>query len=681
MPDAATPEDLTDLPSLASACGLDEAEFRRRLDGLAASAVMVPEPGWCATLAAKPSKPLEQALAERLASQRRRLAADDGLSGPVDHAVRLATLRAELRRRDLAGFVVPRSDAHQGEYVARSDERLAWLTGFTGSAGATVVLEKTAAIFVDGRYTLQARGEVPPKLYAHCHIAEEPPSAWIADSLPAGARFGYDPWLHTPAQAQQLGDAVTRAGGTLVAVDGNPIDAVWHGRAPAPMGPVFPQLKRYAGEGAADKRRRVAGELAEGDAAAAVITLPDSLAWLLNVRGRDVPFSPLALGFAILHADASVELFMDTGKLPEQTRRHLGDEVRLKDIDGFGPALDALGAVGSRVRVARASVPHWVVRRLELAGATPVNGDDPCQLPKACKNDVELDGTRAAHRRDGAALARFLCWLDGHAGKGTVTELQAADILEDFRREGELFRGLSFPTISGSGPNGAIVHYRVTPESDRRLGKGDLYLVDSGAQYLDGTTDVTRTVAIGSPSAEMRRHYTLVLKGHVAVATARFPWGTNGQQLDTLARAPLWEAGLDYDHGTGHGVGSHLGVHEGPQRISKAAGGVALEPGMVVSNEPGYYKEGAYGIRIENLVAVREPASLPKGAERELLEFETLTLAPFDRRLIDRRLLDEAEVRWIDGYHKRVAKEIGPLVDPETRTWLKAATAPLGGRT
>ena len=589
---------------------------------------------------------------------------------------RLAALRAELARRGLDGFLVPRADEHQGEYVPARAERLAWLTGFTGSAGNAVVLRDRAAVFVDGRYTLQVAAQVDDTLFARIHSADQTASEWIEANLPAGARLGYDPWLHTPNEVEKLKAAAEKAKGHLVAVEGNPLDAVWADQPAPPATPALPHDIAHAGVASADKRRQIAAELARAGEDAAALTLPESIAWLLNIRGTDVPHTPLPLSFAIVNADASVSLFIDPAKLGDETRRHLGNEVSLSAPDSFLPALAALGQAGKIVRVDPASAPVAVLEQLQAAGAKVTRAADPCLLPKACKNPVELEGSREAHRRDGAAVTRFLAWLAREAPKGTIDELTASDRLEAFRAETGLLRDLSFDTISGSGPNGAIVHYRATEATNRVMQPGELYLVDSGAQYLDGTTDITRTIAIGQPSAEMRDRFTRVLKGHIAIATGRFPKGTTGSQLDALARLSLWQGGLDYDHGTGHGVGSYLSVHEGPQRISKAGNTIALQPGMIVSNEPGYYKTGAYGIRIENLVAVTDPADVP-GGERPMLGFETLTLAPIDRALIAPGLLTPEERGWMDGYHARVRETLAPLLDAETRTWLEEATRPL----
>jgi Xaa-Pro aminopeptidase len=590
-------------------------------------------------------------------------------------ATRLDRLRRELAARGLDGFIVPRADEHQGEYVPPRGQRLAWLTGFTGSAGLAIVLADRAALFVDGRYTLQAATQVDTQSFEIHHLIEEPPARWIGAVLDRGMVLGYDPWLHTPHEVERFRVAAEEAGASLRGVAENPLDRVWPGQPPAPIAPVVPHVERFAGESARSKRARLGRGLAAEGAAAVVLTMPESIAWLLNIRGGDVPHTPLALSFAILRQDGSVTLFIDRRKLAPGIERHLGNAVTVMSPEALGPALDALAAEGSRVQVDPATAACWIFNRLEAAGARLHRAADPCLLPKACKNEIELDGTRAAHRRDGAALTRFLAWLAHKAPTGGLTEIAASDRLEMIRRGGEHFRDLSFPTISGAGSNGAIVHYRATPETEKRLEPGTLYLLDSGAQYLDGTTDVTRTVAIGEPTQEMRDRFTRVLKGHIALALARFPKGTTGTQLDAFARRALWQKGLDYDHGTGHGVGSYLGVHEGPQRISKAPNSQALLPGMIVSNEPGYYKTGAYGIRIENLVVV-QPAE--GETEREILEFETLTLAPIDRNLIEPSLLDDEEIAWLDAYHARVRELLTPLVDPESAHWLAAATAPIG---
>ena len=629
------------------------------------------------TLVADPVTPALAGALEALGAAKARTY-HNGLSAQdferLPRATRLGRLREELAAQGLDGFIVPRADEHQGEYVPPRGQRLTWLTGFTGSAGVAIVLRNRAALFVDGRYTLQAAVQVDTQLFEIHHLIDEPPARWIETALAPGAVLGYDPWLHTPHDVERFRAAAEKVGASLRAASENPLDLAWSGRPAAPIAPVVPHPERFAGESAHSKRARIGRALAEEGAAAVVLTMPESIAWLLNIRGGDVTHTPLPLSFAILRQDGGVTLFIDRRKLVPGLERHLGNGVTVVPPEGLGPALDALAAEGGRVQVDLATAASWVFDRLEAAGAQLHRAADPCLLPKACKNPVEVDGTRAAHRRDGAALTRFLAWLAREAPKGGLSEIAASDRLEAFRREGEHFRDLSFSTISGAGSNGAIVHYRATPETEKRLEPGTLYLLDSGAQYLDGTTDVTRTVAIGKPTQETRDRFTRVLKGHIALALACFPKGTTGTQLDAFARRALWQKGLDYDHGTGHGVGSYLGVHEGPQRISKAPNSQALLPGMIVSNEPGYYKTGAYGIRIENLVLVQP---VEDAAEREMLGFETLTLAPIDRNLIETSLLDDEEIAWLDRYHAKVRETLTPLVDPETARWLLEATQPI----
>ena len=621
-----------------------------------------------------PDAAANAALAARLEALRRTHAeAPDGID-TLCTAERLAALRAELAERGLDGFVVPLSDEHQGEYIARRAQRLAWLTGFTGSAGMAIVLAERAALFVDGRYTLQAAAQVDGSLYEHRHVTDEPADAWLKQHLQADAALGYDPSLHGAHGRNRLAKPCQALGARLVPCEVNPIDALWTEQPPPPLGPIAPHPARFSGAGAGEKRQAIAASLAERGASAAVLSASDSIAWLLNVRGADVANSPLPHSFAIVHGEGGVDWFVDRRKLLPETPAHLGNAVRVRAPGAIADVLDGLAEAGKAVLIDEAATPIWMVDRLTESGAQVIRGTDPCALPKACKNEVELAGIRAAHRRDGAALTRFLAWL-ATAPPGSVTELDAVARLAAMRAGGEHFRGPSFDTISGAGSNGAIVHYRVTAETNRTLEPGTLYLVDSGGQYLDGTTDVTRTVAIGAPEPEHRDRFTRVLRGHIALATVRFPRGTTGAQLDTLARQFLWQAGLDYDHGTGHGVGHYLNVHEGPQRISRLGSGAALAPGMVVSNEPGYYKTGAYGIRIENLVAVTEAGEGDSG----FLGFETLTLAPIDRALIEPAMLTAAERTWLDAYHARVAETLAPLLadDAATLDWLKAATAPL----
>jgi Xaa-Pro aminopeptidase len=589
---------------------------------------------------------------------------------------KIARLRAELRAAGLAGFLVPRADEHQGEYVPPRARRLAWLTGFTGSAGLAIVLTDAAAIFVDGRYTLQVRDETPADLFEYRHVTDSPATEWLRARLRRGDRLGYDPWLHTIEGVERLQALCAKAGATLEAVPKNLVDQIWADQPPPPRGPIVPHDQKHAGRPSPDKRREIAESLAREGVDAAVLTLPESIAWLLNVRGSDVEHLPVPLVFAILHGDATVDLFADPARLAPGVAEHLAEGVRVSPPGALGDALDRLGAAHRTVQADPASAAAWIFQRLAAAGATVTRAPDPCLLPKACKNDVELAGARIAQEKDGVALCRFLAWLAREAPTGQLTEVSAANRLDTLRLEDPQCRDLSFPTISGAGPNGAIVHYRASARTDRRIEPPMLYLVDSGGQYLEGTTDVTRTIAVGLPSAEQRDRFTRVLRGHIALARARFPKGTTGSQLDVLARAPLWEAGLDYDHGTGHGVGSYLSVHEGPQRISKVGAPVALRPGMIVSNEPGYYKTGEYGIRIESLVAVIELPPVA-GAEAPLHGFETMTLAPIDRALVDPAGLSRGEIAWLDAYHARVRAALTPHLDPETATWLAAATRSL----
>ena len=644
------------------------AELEALMRGVAAAPEGLAGPEWIELIDPQPDADLKRALE----AWRAELAgADDGLEASPAPAGRLASLRDELKRRGLDGFVVPRADEHQGEYVPRHSQRLAWLTGFSGSAGVAIVLADRAAIFIDGRYTLAVQSQVDTRAFEPHQVPEETPEAWIAANLPKGARLGFDPWLQTVDGHERYARAAQRAGGSFVAVEQNPIDAVWRDRPAPPIAPVLPHPVEFSGESSEARRKRIAEIVAGKGADVALLTAPDSIAWLLNVRGGDVPRTPFALGFALLHSDGHVDLYMDRRKIPDRTLAWLGNAVTLAPPEELGAALDMLGQLNRRVLIETATAPHWAATRLQAARATLVRDADPVALPKACKNPVELEGVRVAHRRDGAAVSRFLAWLAREQGKG-LREIEVSDRLQALRAETGKLRDLSFDTISGAGPNGAVVHYRASPATERTLEPGSLYLVDSGGQYRDGTTDITRTVAIGTPSPEMRDRFTRVLKGHIALATARFPVGTTGSQLDTLARYALWQVGLDYDHGTGHGVGAYLSVHEGPQRISKVANGVALQPGMIVSDEPGYYKAGAYGIRIENLLAVKEAAIA--GADRRYLEFETLTLAPIDLNCIEPGLLTEAEKAWLNAYHARVREVVGPGVDDATRAWLAEAT-------
>ena len=595
----------------------------------------------------------------------------EDLSDAATVAPRLTALRAELARRRLDGFVVPHSDEYQSEYLPVCNERLAWLTSFTGSAGAAVVLKDKAAIFVDGRYTLQVRQQTDTTLFEPRDLTTEGPNTWLEENAPKSARIGYDPWVFSAASAEALRQSVEKAGAILVPTEGNPIDTVWLDRPAPPGDKAKAHPAEMAGESAESKRTRIAEELKKQGADAAVVSQTDSICWLLNVRGSDTPHTPFVLSYAILSGDGSVDWFVDARKASPDLSKHLGNAVRVRDPKEFSSALDELA--GKTV----IADPNWTAaaafERLEKAGAKIKRAADPCQLPKACKNEAEIEGARAAHIRDGAALTRFLAWMAREAPNGHLTEIEAAEALEGYRRQNGALTDLSFDSISGAAPHAALPHYRVTKSSNRKINRDEIYLIDSGGQYPDGTTDVTRTMIVGEPNAEMKDRFTRVLKGHIALATMRFPEGTTGAALDAFARKPLWDAGLDYDHGTGHGVGSYLSVHEGPQNISKKPVLQALRPGMICSNEPGYYKEGEYGIRIENLVVVTEPKPIPDG-DRPMMEFETITLAPIDLNLVEPSLLTDTERGWLNMYHARVRDTLLSQVDAETREWLTHAT-------
>ncbi len=584
----------------------------------------------------------------------------------------LPALRAELARLGLDGFIVPRADEHLGEYVPASAERLTFLTGFTGSAGLAAVLADKAAAFTDGRYVLQLAQQTDGALWERQHITEEPPPAWLKANAPAGARIGYDPLLISEEGLARYIDA----GLTMQPVTANPIDAVWTDQPAPPQAPARPHPLALAGRSADDKRQDIAKLLADAGQDAAVLTDPASICWLFNIRGGDVPFTPFALGFGLVHADGGAELFMDPAKIPEDTRAWLGNSVSVAGRDALEPALRRLS--GKKVRVDPAGSPVWFAQKLRDAGATVVAGPDPCLMPKAQKNAVEQAGSRDAHERDAVAMCRFLHWLSRNAPRGTETEMSAADRLLALRGEVRGFRGESFPAISGAGEHGAIIHYRVTEATNRVIKPNEVYLIDSGAQYEDGTTDITRTVwtGPGPAPAPVKARVTRVLKGHIAIATLVFPQGVGGAHIDSFARRALWAAGLDYDHGTGHGVGSFLSVHEGPVSISRLARPVPIAAGMILSNEPGYYLPDHYGIRLENLLLV-QPASLPD-ANRPFLRFETLTWAPFDRALIDPALLTTEELGWLNAYHAQVLAKIGPYLPAEERAWLEIACRRIG---
>jgi Xaa-Pro aminopeptidase len=597
----------------------------------------------------------------------------DEPTDPMTVGPRVAQLREELMRQSLQGFIVPRADQHQGEYVPDCDARLAFVTGFTGSAGAAVILLEKAALIVDGRYTIQSAAQTDVDVVTPVKMEETSLESWIAANLPAGSRLGFDPWLHTPGQVERLKAAATKAGGELAAVTQNPVDAIWQDRPPAPAAPLTVHPAHLAGEPAAGKIARIQMALAKAQMDALVVSDPHNLMWIFNLRGGDVGHTPIALGYGIIPVEGRPTLFFSAERFGPEVTEYLSALADLADPVSLAKALVALGSAKAKVRLDAATAASALAGLIEQAGGTSHVGSDPASLMKAQKNDAERQGARQAHLVDGAAMARFLAWLSVEAPKGHLTEISAAARLEDERIATGMLKEISFPSISAAGPNAALPHYRVSHASNRRLDQG-IYLIDSGGQYECGTTDITRTVVIGEPTGEMRDRYTRVLKGHIAISRLVFPKGVSGAQLDAFARLPLWQAGLDFDHGTGHGVGSYLSVHEGPQRLSKL-GTIPLEPGMILSNEPGYYKPGDYGIRIENLVIV-EAKEMP-GAEREMLGFETITFCPYDRALIDLSLLDAGETGWINAYHDQVLAKIGPLVSGEVLAWLKRACARL----
>ena len=596
------------------------------------------------------------------------------LSGPEHVAERVKALRALMAKAKLDAVLVPRADKHQGEYVPASAERLQWLTGFSGSAGIAVVAKKSAVLFTDGRYTVQAEAETDKSVF---EISLQPRlklAEWLSTALAKGQTVGFDPWLHTAGEIARLKALLALKGIKLKALAKNPIDTLWgKARPKPPSGPVTAQPLALAGKSASEKIAHVQALLKKNGQHAVILTLPDSICWLLNIRGSDVAHNPVVLAFAIVPATGKAELFVDPGRLDAETRAQLAPVAKLLRPGALADRLSALKKQGKRVQFDPDSAAYWFESKLGARAIT--RGQDPCILPKAIKTSAEIGGARAAHVRDGRAVVRFLAWLDDIASDGTLDEITAVRKLEEFRRDTNMLRDISFATISGSGPNGAIVHYRVTEATNRRMKPGELFLIDSGAQYQDGTTDITRTVAIGETTQDMKRHFTAVLKGHIAVATARFPKGTRGIDLDPFARRALWAIGADFDHGTGHGIGSYLSVHEGPQSISRA-GMVPLQPGMLISNEPGFYKVGAYGIRIENVVLVTEPEKI-SNSEREMMGFETLTLAPIDRRLIMAEMLSDEERAWINAYHARVFETLSPKLDQAARDWLQRATEPI----
>jgi Xaa-Pro aminopeptidase len=597
---------------------------------------------------------------------------------PSNGPARVEGLRARMLQEELQGYLVPHADEHQNEYLPERAERLAWLTGFTGSAGMAIVMEDAAHLFVDGRYTIQAAAQTDPEVITRHGLIETPPDQWLAENLKPGMKIGFDPWLHTVGGVKRYAEACRKAGAELVPVDRNLVDAIRNDLPNLPLEPVSIHPFEFAGETPHDKIGRIAEAVGEKDADLVVLTDPSSICWLFNIRGRDIAHTPLTLAFALLPAKGRPQLFIDKRKLPIKTEAYLNQLADLRPPSEFDDALRETGADGVKAMLDPAITAERIGQELKNAGATIVEASDPVALPRAQKNAAEQQGARDAQRRDGAAMAGFLAWVDAQE-PGAFTEIDAVKALENARREtgerlGFPLQEISFDTISGAGPNGAIVHYRVTEKTNRTAGGGELLLIDSGAQYLDGTTDITRVIPIGAPTQEHCRHFTLVLKGMIAISVARFPKGTRGVDIDVLARNALWQAGLDYAHGTGHGVGAYLSVHEGPQNIS-SRGMQKLLPGMILSNEPGYYKAGSHGIRIENLVLVR-PAETPDGGETAMHGFETLTLCPIDRRLVDPALMSGAELDWLNAYHARVRAEVGPLIeDASVKSWLEKMTA------
>ena len=590
----------------------------------------------------------------------------DGTQGKA----RLQALRKELTHQGLTGFIIPRTDEYQSEYVPACAERLAWLTGFSGSWGMAVVLQSDAAIFVDGRYTVQVREQVDGEAFTPQHLIEHPPELWLEERLRAGDRVGYDPDLHTLDGIARLRKAVTQADATLVAVTSNPVDAVWHEQPAAPLAQVVLHDQAHAGEGTAEKLKRITDKLAALKADALLVSDPHNLAWIFNIRGGDVSHTPLPLGRAVIPAEGRPILLLDGRKLSNSVADSLSQVADIANPDTLDTVLERMSAGGKTIRVDQSTAPVRLIDLIEKAGGTVSSGPDPVSLMKAAKNPTELAGTREAHLRDGVAMVRFLHWLDQHAPKGTETEISAAEALERFRLASGALVDVSFPSISAAGPNAALPHYRVSYQTNRPITEG-FYLIDSGGQYRDGTTDITRTIAIGTVSDEMADRYTRVLKGMIAIARSVFPKGTSGAQIDAFARQFLWQIGTDFDHGTGHGVGSYLSVHEGPQRIAKI-GTTPLEAGMILSDEPGYYRVGAFGIRIENLIVV-EPRTIA-GGERPMLGFETITFAPIDTRPINRELLGADDTRWLNAYHKQVWDKLSPRLDGDVKIWLQNAT-------
>lgn len=589
---------------------------------------------------------------------------------------KLTALREWMLKNGFFGFLVPTADEYQGEYVAPNAKRLEWLTGFSGSAGEAVVLLDRAFLFVDGRYTLQAQKETDPKLFTVVQTPDARAGDWLFAALPNGARIGYDSWLHTPNEVKKMAAACAKNGAKISPVPYNPVDALWTDKPKTAVERAVFLPENYTGQDSTSKIADITAAVGLEQDDALVLTSPESISWLLNVRGRDIPFIPVVQSFAVLYKNGTLDWFVDENKVTDLLRSKLSPLVEIRRPAVLPAVLDALGLQQARVSLDMAQSPAWIYERLSAAGAVVHANEDPCLIRKACKNITERDGAVNAHIKDGIAMCRFLCWFDREAPKGKLKETDAVHKIDEFRRDNPLYRGESFATIAASGKNAAYIHYHTGGKNNAPIRNNAMFLIDTGAQYLDGTTDITRTVAVGDATALEKKRYTQVLKGHIAIATIAFCEGTTGGQLDVLARQFLWRDGVDYAHGTGHGVGSYLSVHEGPQRISRSSGKIALMPGMLISNEPGYYKPDAFGIRLENVVMV-EPLPPVEGSEIKTLGLSTLSLAPFDRRLIDKSQLTPREKAWLDGYHARIRRIISPLVDPQTADWLTQACAPL----
>ena len=590
-------------------------------------------------------------------------------SDPSQGAPRLAALRAEMANAGLEAFIVPRADQYQGEYVADCDARLAWLTGFTGSAGFCAALSDQAGIFVDGRYTVQVRAQTDPEQFTPQDWPATQLGPWLCERLSAGQKVGFDPWLHTISEVETLEEQLSKAGIILVP-SANLVDAIWTDRPAPPAGKAIAHPIEVSGEPSPDKRARMASQLADAGHKAVILTEPASISWLLNIRGTDLPSVPVVQSHAVLHDDGTVWLFADPTKFDD-----LGPDPAITLFE-HSAMVEQVASLAGPVRLEKSSCPVALLSALRAAGIDVEFDDDPCALAKACKNDVEIEGARQAHARDALAMIKFLCWLDQVTPKGTMTEIDAVTALEGFRRENNRLLDISFETIAGVADHAALPHYHVTNASNQTIVQDNVLLVDSGGQYRDGTTDITRTIAVGNPGDDIKAAFTRVLQGMIAISRLRWPRGLAGRDLDAIARFPLWVAGQDYDHGTGHGVGSYLSVHEGPQRLSRVSH-VPFQPGMILSNEPGYYREGAFGIRIENLIVVQEAPDVQGADGRDQLSFETLCYVPIDTRLVVAEMMSADEIKWLNDYHAECYARSADHLQDDLRSWLEAATAPI----